>query len=359
MRRPRGPRSRWSGELPPGGLRLSLNGVHLSKANPALAAEALAAQIGMLCEETATMSNEQLLSGFDPTKSRSLCEQYLCRTLGNPVRLVRAERLAKSTRQAPWRLDVEFEGSRRSHVLRLGAVHSEHEYRVLKAMAALPVPTPGVCGWEPEGNTLGVPCFLLDFVEGESLLTPMLEGEAWAEALYLDSVCALQSISRDELLAAGLELDRGEMASDVLEAAYEYLRGRDLPVADAAYAGLRSTMPLLPTLRFSNGDLWLDNFIVQDRNLAGVIDFANAGFSDPIYEFLLSFFAAPELRGRGVEERYCERMGFDPRLLPWYRGLEYLDTWHWVLRTGQPFVHHTAESLSLALEAWLDDVWDP
>jgi hypothetical protein len=88
----------------------------------------------------------------------------------------------------------------------------------------------------------------------------------------------------------------------------------------------------------------------------GVIDFENTGFSDPIYEFLLPFFVSPELRGRGIEERYCQQMGLDPNALPWYHGLEYLDTWHWVLLLGKPFVHHTAESLSAALEHWLDEV---
>jgi aminoglycoside phosphotransferase (APT) family kinase protein len=111
----------------------------------------------------------------------------------------------------------------------------------------------------------------------------------------------------------------------------------------------------LPEVRFSNGDLWPDNLIVRDQQLAGVIDFTNAGFSDPIYEFLLPFFVAPELRGRGIEERYFRRMGFDPDTLSWYHGLEYFDTWHWVRSTGEPFVQYTAERLVAALERWLDE----
>ena len=104
-------------------------------------------------------------------------------------------------------------------------------------------------------------------------------------------------------------------------------------------------MPKLPPVRFSNGDLWLENFIVKDRKLAGVIDFPGATFSDPIFEFLLSFFVSPELQGRGIEERYCRQIGYDPAILHWYHGLEYFDTWRWVLVTGEGFVHHTAESL--------------
>jgi len=146
-----------------------------------------------------------------------------------------------------------------------------------------------------------------------------------------------------------------ETAEGFLQAAHECLKADAHLLADAVYARLSETMPELPAVRFSNGDLWLDNLIARDGQLAGVIDFENAGFSDPIYEFLLPFLVSPGLRGRGIEERYCKRMGFDAGLLKWYRGLEYFDTWHWVKATGEPFVHYTAENLQAALESWLDE----
>ena len=59
---------------------------------------------------------------------------------------------------------------------------------------------------------------------------------------------------------------------------------------------------------------------------------------------------------RGTEERYCRRIGYDPALLQWYHGLEYLDTWRWVLSSGEGFVHHTAQSLEANLKQWLLDV---
>ena len=70
---------------------------------------------------------------------------------------------------------------------------------------------------------------------------------------------------------------------------------------------------------------------------------------------MLSFFVAPELQGRGIEERYCQQMGYEPSILHWYHGLEYFDTWRWVLKTGESFVHHTAESLENDLQNWLGD----
>ena len=181
----------------------------------------------------------------------------------------------------------------------------------------------------------------------------MVAGETWAEELYLETVCELQAVTADDLRDCASLVDV-EPAVGFLEDAYADLKGASWPLADAVYQELKRTMPGLPSVRFSNGDLWLENFIVKDQQLAAVIDFANASFSDPVYEFLLSFFVAPELRGRGIEARYCRRMGYDPAMLPWYHGLEYFDTLRWVLTTGEDFVHHTKESLEADLRNWLD-----
>jgi len=292
---------------------------------------------------------------FNPNEHPEACEAYLSRALGSRVRFICAEQLAKSTREAPWRLDVEVDGELRKYVLRLDARRAEHEYAVLRAMEAIPIPTPRAYGWDPQGQALGAPCFFSDFVEGESLLGPVLAGEGWAEALYIDTVCALQGVTREQLAPIGDRLREEVTAAGVLEGAYEYFKAHPNSLADAVYARLKQTMPELPDARFSNGDLWLDNLIVRDERLVGIIDFEGAGFSDPIYEFLLSFFVSPELRGRGIEARYCRRMGFDPVALPWYHGLEYFDTWRWVMATGENFVHYNAENLQEALEKWLNE----
>jgi aminoglycoside phosphotransferase (APT) family kinase protein len=292
---------------------------------------------------------------FNPNEHQAECEEYLSRSLKDPVRFVHAELLTKSTRDAPWRLDVEVGGVMRQYVLRLDSRRSEHEYAVLRAMESISIPTPRAYGWDPEGKALGVPCFLCDFFEGGSLLEPMLAGERWAEELFIATVCALQGITREQLSAIENRLTGEETAVRFLEAAQKYFVTDPHPLADAVYAKLRETVPALPAARFSNGDLWLDNLIVRDGQLVGIIDFENAGFSDPIYEFLLPFFVSPGLRSRGIEECYCERMGFDAGVLGWYRGLEHFDTWHWVRATGEPFAHYTAEGLQAELESWLDE----
>jgi aminoglycoside phosphotransferase (APT) family kinase protein len=290
---------------------------------------------------------------FDPNEHHSQCEIYLSRFLGFPVDFILAERLTQSTREAPWRLDVKVNGMERAYVLQLDTRGMEHEYQVLKAMEKTVVPTPRVYGLDLRGEALGVACFFSDFIAGESLLGSMLAGAAWAEKLYLDAVCALQTVTDDNLGEVAQKLDR-TTAEDVLEKAYASLKIRSLPLADAVYKKLKAEKPALPPVRFSNGDLWLDNFIIQNEKLVGIIDFQGAAFSDPVFEFLLSFFVSPELQGRGLEERFCQRIGIDPGVLRWYHGLEYFEVWPWTLSTGKSFVHHTAESLETNLKKWLD-----
>jgi len=293
---------------------------------------------------------------FDPNHDPARVEAYLGRWLGSPVRLLGARALERSTREAPWRLDVEVKGRARTYVLRLASRRTEHEYKVMCALEPLPLPTPQAYGWDPGGEALGLPCFFYDFVEGESLLPPMLAGEAWAEDLYLETACALQSVTREQLGAVAGLLGEGETAADVLEDAYAYFRDHDpQPLAEAAVARLRETLPPLPETRFSNGDLWPDNLLVHDGRLVGIIDWALAGFSDPIFEFLLPFFLRPSLRGRGLEARYCGRMGFDAALLRWYHGLEFFDSWRWVRQLGEPYEQHTDESLAADLARWLEE----
>jgi aminoglycoside phosphotransferase (APT) family kinase protein len=238
-------------------------------------------------------------------------------------------------------------------VLQLDTRGMENEYQVLKAVESIPLPTPRAFGLDMQGKALGVPCFFSEFIEGESLLGPVQAGEIWAENLYLDTVCKLQAVTDDDLGKIAQDLDR-ITAEDVLEQAYTSLKSRSLSLADAVYQKLKKEMPTLPPVRFSNGDLWLDNFIVRDRKLAGIIDFQGAGFSDPVFEFLLSFFVSPELQGRGIEERFCRRIGINPAVLRWYRGLEYFDVWPWLLKTGKSFVHHMSESVEMNLKKWLE-----
>lgn len=279
--------------------------------------------------------------------------EALMKILGLSARSIRTTALGASSRETPWRVDLETDNVVRTFLVRFGKSCSANEVAALSAMARHPLPTPQVLHWDPNGEALGTPLFVSTFIEGDPLLEAMKANEPWADALYIDTVWALQSITPQDLPPGSAErLEGSESALEVLEAGYEMFE-KPNPLAEAAYRKLRDSWPGPPGDRFSNGDLWPENLLVRGRQLVGIIDWQHAGFTDPLFEFLLPFFLVPELRGRGIEEAYCERMGFDPAVLAWYHGLEFFDSLRWVLKLGEPYEMHTAESLKRDLERWL------
>jgi len=273
--------------------------------------------------------------------------------MGRPLWVTGTVALGESSRATPWRIDVDFGGEPGACLVRYGESVSRNEVVALRAMSQHPIPTPMVLYWDESGKALGTPIFVSELIDGTPLLPAMTAGEEWAIDLYIDTACALQAIRAEDLPSGITELlGAGESVRDVIDAAYQRFPDRE-PLADESYRALIDRQPQLPETTFSNGDLWPENLLVRDRRLVGVIDWQHAGWSDPIFEFLLPFFLVPDLRNRGIEARYCERQGFDPASLDWYHGVEYFDSLSFVLKTGEPYEMHTAESLRKDLERWL------
>jgi aminoglycoside phosphotransferase (APT) family kinase protein len=293
------------------------------------------------------------MDAFNPNNRKDACEAYLSRALDTPVSFLAASLLNTGSRRTPWRLHVALCGGCRSFVLRLNPEHGDCEYSSLGAMAGTSVPTPRAYGWDPIGSALGVPCFMEDFITGEPLLPYLLAGEWWAEDLYVDTVCRLQALEPNILMPVIDRLAPVKTADYIIADAGAFFRQQPDGLADAVMEKLAATTPPPLPPCFSNGDLYPDNFLVRENKLAGVIDWEHAGLSDPLYEFLIVFSAHPELRGRGTEERYLRRRGFDREWLCWYRGLEYLTSWVWTLRTGQSFHRQTRDNLRHELQQWL------
>lgn len=292
---------------------------------------------------------------FQNSRQRKSLQAYLCRALGEGLQLVSVEQFAVSTRSAPWHIVVASGFGTREFVLRLGEGIEDREVRVMQALEHIPeVPTPRVFGWEPDGGTFGAPCFLCDFIDGESLLAPMLAGEEWAVELYLRTVLQMNAITRDQLSGLGCNLPASRSALEELQNAHQFFLSHPSTLTDKVYAQLSNQIPPFHEPCFSNGDLWLDNLLVKDKQLAGVIDFEQAGFSDPVYEFLLPFFNEPRLRDRGIEERYCGCLGLDSACLRWYHGLEYYDALHYVEKSGEAFNQYSSDRLRAELTRWLN-----
>ena len=283
-----------------------------------------------------------------------LLEDLLSEATGTPVRIVSARELGASSRETPWRIDVETQSGPHSWLLRSGDSTRPNEVAALEAMASHPIPTPGVVLWDETGSILGTPVFVSEFIDGDPLLPAMVAGEEWAIDLYVDTACDLQAIAPDDLPPGTADLLQVETIQQVIGAAFDRFELRTV-LHEQAHDILIATQPQLPDPAFSNGDLWPENILIRDRQVVGVIDWQHAGWSDPIFEFLLPFFLVPDLRGRGIEEGYVERKGCDRSVLDWYRGVEIFDSLAWVLHLGEPYEIHTAETLTEDLDRWVQE----
>ena len=290
-----------------------------------------------------------MLPGVDTTR----LDRALSAALGRPTRTTKATALGESSRATPWRVEVDSGGDPLALLVRYGESVSSNEVTALEAMADHPIPTPLILLWDESGDAVGEPLFVTEFIDGEPLLPAMVAGEEWAVDLYIETVCALQDITELDLPEGTAEqLGVADSAVDVIETAYgRFVRPE--PLHETAYRRLMETLPEIPEPAFSNGDLWPENILVREQKLVGVIDWQHAGWTDPLFEFLLPFFLVPELRNRGIEERFCERKGFDTSLLHWYHGVEFFDSLSIVLKLGRPYEMHTADTLTRDLEAWL------
>jgi aminoglycoside phosphotransferase (APT) family kinase protein len=194
----------------------------------------------------------------------------------------------------------------------------------------------------------------MEFIEGESLRDALVRGVSWAEDVYLDAVCMLQGVSRAQLGSTGDAFGDGSTACDTLDwVAERFPRYTSDPLVDTVYRRLRRTIPPLPEVRFGNGDLSPGNMIVRDGKLAGIVDFEFAGFFDPLYEFMAPFGWCPELRDKGLEERYCKRTGFPLKVINWYHAACQFGLWLEMVSNPKAECEGcTAESCRTYLEQW-------
>ncbi len=119
--------------------------------------------------------------------------------LHRPLHSIRAVALGVSSRETPWRIEVETARGVERLLVRFAESCSANEVAALEAMDGHPLPTPKVLLWDKTGTRLGIPLFVSSYIDGEPLLVGMKADEPWAGDLYIDTVCAVQSIAAGDL----------------------------------------------------------------------------------------------------------------------------------------------------------------
>jgi len=305
-----------------------------------------------------------------PTEAtnRELYQEYLSDSFDKDVKLVGAAPMPGGFRNRLWRLDIAGMGSITVVVLRTQRASREPlvdevyphniglEFETLQVVRCIGLLVPEVWGLDEAGTRVGIPCFLMEFIQGVDLGETLRSGDHDSDELFLDAVCAMQAVTRDQLGPLADKFGRGSTARDSLTWIAEgFSRYTDDPLVSQVHHVLRQNMPTPLEPRFGNGDLSPSNILVRNGKIVGLIDFEFAGFFDPMLEFLAPFGWSLELRNRGLEERFCTRSGFEVELLQWYRAATLFGWWLGMLADpNADYLGYSVASCRSQLKMWIE-----
>jgi aminoglycoside phosphotransferase (APT) family kinase protein len=230
-------------------------------------------------------------------------ETWLTATVGGPARVTAARQLTGGASRESWAVDVEVgggpEAGRHALVLRrdLGgliqdeALTREQEFRVLVVAHRRGVRAPRPRWLCTDPAVLGVPFFLMDRLEGESVGRRVVREPALAEARRLLPAQMgeqLALIHRIDSRAEGLDFlpapDPGRSpAETALERTSQQLGrlGEPHPALELGLRWLRRHAPPCPAPVLVHGDFRVGNLMVGPDGLRGVFDWEFAHVGDP------------------------------------------------------------------------------
>jgi len=306
---------------------------------------------------------------LDPNNKKALgkYDEYLSKSFGKKLALISAKRLKGGYRNRLWLLTAKSSNSIERIVLRTvrqsgeGLVNEayphnlELEFRTLKELRSTGMRVPEVWGLDNKGDSLGIPCFLMEFIDGQPLDTFFKSNEKLAAQIFLSVVQEIQSVKREQLGEVSKNFGKGTGGIDVIEWNYaRFPQYTNDALFEKAHDKLISTSPPLLELRFGNGDLSTSNILVKNRKVAAIIDFEFAGYFDPMFEFLTPFNWCKELKNRGLEQEYCKMNGYNPDIIDWYRATSSFCMWLGLLADPESESEGcTAASVKKELADWV------
>ncbi|MBI1918875.1 MAG: phosphotransferase family protein [Planctomycetes bacterium] len=229
-------------------------------------------------------------------------EAFLTQALDSPVRVTAARQLTGGASRATWAVDVEVASGpgqgKLALVLRadLGgtinddALSREQEFQLLQAVhrAGVLVPRPRwLC---TDASVLGVPFFLMDRVEGESIGRRIVREPALAEARGLlprqmgEQLLRIHAMPLDSPDLEFLPRPQGDSpARAAVEAVARQLErlGEPHPVLELALRWLLNHAPACEERVLCHGDFRVGNLMVGPDGLRAVFDWEFAHLGDP------------------------------------------------------------------------------
>jgi aminoglycoside phosphotransferase (APT) family kinase protein len=216
------------------------------------------------------------------------------------VRIDNLRLLTGGASRQTWSFDAVVDGETLALVARAdprkgpNTMSRETEYRVLEAAynAGVPVPRMHLLG----DDSLGVPFFLMDRVEGETIARRILRDDQYAGArakmaAQLGEIAA--AIHRIPIETPGLEnlprpepgLTPAETELKRFEQTYRAITPDPHPAFELAFRWLKRNLPPPAEPALVHGDYRMGNLIVGEEGVRAVLDWELAHVGDPLEDF--------------------------------------------------------------------------
>ncbi|MFN8020364.1 MAG: phosphotransferase family protein [Acidimicrobiales bacterium] len=267
-----------------------------------------------------------------PTTEHELAE-YLTGALGEPVRVGRLARVAMGQSRAMYLLDGTVGGVERRMVVRVeqhGMLGSDSttEVPVMQALFRAGFPVAEVLAYEPTGQVIGQPFFVMSFVPGVSTEDPATLDEYLRllhELHHFDPV----ALGLDALPVPTLPIGPAHALVDRWDATYRSgLVGEPSPLLDEAIAHLRRTAPATDRLCIVHADPGPGNYMHLDGRITALVDWEFTHLGDEYDDWAYLIY----MRGRRAltPDEWIERIRqvtgveIDRERLRYWRGVNHL-----------------------------------
>jgi len=231
----------------------------------------------------------------------------------------------------------------------------EIEFSALNDLEKTALLTPKVWGLDMEGRFLGRPAFVMEYIEGTSVLEAVKSEPEVVLQSFAEAILAMNRISPAQVPSVVAHYgEPGDEPADLV--GWLKVQAENISVPPFFRRGLEVLEKESPRNRpkkaFGNGDLGPQNFIYTSERSVAIVDWEYVGFSDPIAEITLLHVwpkDEPFLRKYPLDKLYCRLAGLETEMLSWYELYSALAGWIFTAMDGDEEWMTLHEHLALAL----------
>ena len=171
------------------------------------------------------------------------------------------------------------------------------EYRVLQALAPLALPTPNVYLFVSREGSAGPDNWLLmDYIPGSSLREVLqIESDTMIRHSLLQKFGQVLATIHHTIPPPELTSDNQPWLTKMLKCAEENLYRYEVDGTQELLEQLQKTRPVPTTPTLLHGDFTIDNTLINDGGVSGVIDWPDGAVGDPRYDIALAIRPKPNV----------------------------------------------------------------